>query len=82
MATVHRFGPYRVVIYPNDHRPPHVHVIGPEGQAIFILRGRLGRPKLREVRGLNLRQAAAIADELEQVAERLLDAWEAIHGRG
>ena len=80
MATVHRFGAYRVVIYPNDHRPPHVHVIGPDGEAVFVLRGRAGRPTIREVRGLDFRQAAAIARELEQAAARLLDAWEAIHG--
>jgi hypothetical protein len=26
MPTVHRFDGLRVVIYPNDHRPAHVHV--------------------------------------------------------
>jgi len=28
MSTVDRIGGRRVVIYPNDHRPAHVHVIG------------------------------------------------------
>jgi len=28
MPTVLRFEGLRVVIYPNDHRPAHVHVIG------------------------------------------------------
>jgi hypothetical protein len=30
----------RVVIYPNDHRPAHVHVIGSDHEAVF----RLGCP--------------------------------------
>lgn len=28
MPTVWRIGTHRVVIYPNDHRPAHVHVVG------------------------------------------------------
>ncbi|WHZ20694.1 MAG: hypothetical protein OJF55_002843 [Rhodanobacteraceae bacterium] len=28
MPTILRLGGLRVVIYPNDHRPAHVHVIG------------------------------------------------------
>ena len=32
-----RIGNLRVVIYPNDHRPAHVHVIGPEHEALFHL---------------------------------------------
>jgi hypothetical protein len=28
VPTVLRFDGFRVVIYPNDHRPAHVHVIG------------------------------------------------------
>lgn len=30
MPTVARIGSLRVMIYPNDHRPAHVHVIGGE----------------------------------------------------
>lgn len=28
MPTIFRIGAVRVVIYPNDHRPAHVHVVG------------------------------------------------------
>lgn len=37
MPTVARLGGLRVVIYPNDHRPAHVHVIGAGNEAIFVL---------------------------------------------
>jgi hypothetical protein len=36
-SKVHDIGKWRVAIYPNDHRPAHVHVIGGGGEAVFIL---------------------------------------------
>ena len=36
----------RVVIFPNDHLPPHVHVIGPEEHARFELLCDLGQVRL------------------------------------
>lgn len=35
--TILRTKNYRVVIYPRDHNPPHVHVIGPGAEAKFTL---------------------------------------------
>jgi len=32
---VGRFDALRVVIYPNDHRPAHVHFIGADCKAVF-----------------------------------------------
>ena len=37
MPTVLRIGGLRVAIFPSDHLPAHVHVIGAEGEAMFIL---------------------------------------------
>ena len=37
MPTVLIIGGWRVVIYPNDHRPAHVHVIGGGCEAVFNL---------------------------------------------
>ena len=37
MPTVLRFNGLRAVIYPNDHRPAHVHVIGRGYEAVFNL---------------------------------------------
>ncbi len=36
--TIFTVGNLRVVIYPKDHQPPHVHVIGPDGEAKFELK--------------------------------------------
>ena len=35
MPTVLIIGGWRVVIYPNDHRPAHVHVIGGGCEAVL-----------------------------------------------
>ncbi len=35
MPTVKRIDGLRVVIYPNDHRPAHVHVIGGDSEAVL-----------------------------------------------
>ena len=45
MPTISRFDGLRVVIYPADHRPEHVHVIGAEGEAVFILHCPAGAPE-------------------------------------
>ncbi len=55
MPVVYRFDGLRVVIYPNDHRPAHVHVKGSEGEAVFILHCPNGPPSLRESFGFNRR---------------------------
>jgi len=40
------------MIYGNDHRPAHVHVWGPDGEAVFILNCWQGPAELRENYGL------------------------------
>ena len=79
MPTVLRIGGLRVVIYPNDHRPAHVHVIG-DGEAVFILRCPEGPPELRECYWFNrsdvTRTAAALAGHLAELCQQ----WRLIHG--
>ena len=49
MPTVLMIGGWRVVIYPNDHRPAHVHVMGGGCEAVFNLSGEQGWPDLTEI---------------------------------
>ena len=51
MPTVLRFEGLRVVIYPNDHRPAHVHVIGSRPEAVFDLNCPNGPPDLAALCG-------------------------------
>ena len=53
MPTVLIIGGWRVVIYPNDHRPAHVHVIGGGCEAVFNLSGEELEPELRENHGFD-----------------------------
>jgi len=38
MPTVKNFGSYRIMLFAEDHNPPHVHVIGPDFQAKVRIR--------------------------------------------
>src|SRR3546814_7477155 len=65
MPTVLRIDGLRVVIYPNDHRPAHVHVKGADGEAVFILHCTDGPPELRESYGFKLPALGGIKDALQ-----------------
>ncbi len=60
LPTVLRFGGLRVVIYPNDHRPAHVHVIGRGCEAVFNLNCPAGPVELRENYGFSRREFVRI----------------------
>ncbi len=79
MPVVYRFGGVRVVIYPNDHRPAHVHVKTSGSEAVFILHCPDGPPTLRESYGFNRRDLTGIADRLADVLKSLCAEWGAIH---
>ena len=81
MPTVLRFDGMRVVIYPNDHRPEHVHVIGVEVESVFNLRCPDGPPEIRESFGFNRRSLTRIASTLAGELSALCQEWERIHGR-
>jgi hypothetical protein len=55
MPTVLRIGALRVAVYPNDHRPAHVHVIGNGHEAVFILSDSAGSVAIRENYGFSAR---------------------------
>ena len=80
MPTVLRIDGLRVVIWPNDHRPAHVHVVGAEGEAVFVLNCPGGPPALRESYGFRLGALNQIEAVLAGVLVPLCAAWSEIHG--
>lgn len=80
MPTVLVINGLAVRIYPNDHRPAHVHVIGKGCEAVFNLLSPFGTPELRENFGFKPREVNRIRLELFDHLEQLLAAWEQIHG--
>jgi hypothetical protein len=80
MPTILRLDGMRVVIYPSDHRPEHVHVIGPEVEAVFELRCPTGPVALRESYGFATAQLRRVMNDLNTALLTLCSAWESIHG--
>jgi len=81
MPTVLRQAGLRVVIWPNDHSPPHVHVFSGSGEAKIALDGPSGHPQLVENRRMG---RPDVAKALRLVAEHramLARKWKEIHGR-
>jgi hypothetical protein len=80
VPKVHDIGKWRVAIYPNDHRPAHVHVIGGGGEAVFILNCPGGPPRLRESFGFKKPALVRIENELAEVLTHLCAKWSEQHG--
>jgi Domain of unknown function (DUF4160) len=80
MPTVLRIDGLRVVIYPNDHRPAHVHVIGAGVEAVFKLNCPIGPPELRESLGFSLKELNKLVLQLQEALIQLCDKWGRIHG--
>ena len=83
MGKVGMIGSLRIVIYTQDHRPAHVHVLRGtkpiEAEAVFILLPPR-RVELREVYGFSLREVNRIAAELRPMVPELVEKWKVIHG--
>ena len=80
MPSVPRIGGLRVVIFPNDHRPAHVHVKGADGEAVFILHCPNGPPTLRESYGFKLADLSEIKNKMNSALTALCAEWSALHG--
>lgn len=80
MPTVLTIFGLRVVIYPNDHRPAHVHVLGNGCEAVFNLHCPDGPPELRENYGFSQKELGRIGGELGNHLTLLCEAWRRIHG--
>jgi hypothetical protein len=79
MPTVDMIGSLRVVIYPNDHRPAHVHVIGKDREAVFKLNCPEGTPELRENYGFSASELSKIRAALTAKTAYLCAEWSRIH---
>jgi hypothetical protein len=80
MPTVLTVFGLRVVVYPNDHRPAHVHVIGGGCEAVFTLNCPHGPVELRENFGFARKDLSKLQVELSANVNVLCQAWGVIHG--
>ena len=80
MPTVLRFAGVRVMIYFNDHRPAHVHVLGPDRESVFNLNCPAGPMEIRENYGFSRRDIAQIQSFLAEHVQELCRKWKEFHG--
>lgn len=79
MPTILRWNGLRIVIYPNDHRPAHVHVIGPGVEAVYLLHCPGGPSELRESFGFRIAELNDVASLLDGALGDLCAEWERLH---
>jgi hypothetical protein len=70
--TVFRTRNYRIVIYPKDHRPAHVHIIGPDAEAKFDI----NTLECISSHGFSQKALKTIQEFLESRQKRLLEIWD------
>jgi hypothetical protein len=85
MVTLLRYGRIRVVIYSEDHRPSHVHVVGADQAAILFLNCNddplsHGPVAIRESYGFLARELAPIIEQVEANLDLLCTEWRRVHG--
>lgn len=76
MPTIYRDGALRFVIYTEDHPPPHVHVIAPDGRAKIGL----DDAALLSVRSLSLRDRKRALDIVTSHQATFMREWKKLHG--
>ena len=80
MATAFRIRDLRIVIYSNDHWPPHCHVIGRGCEAKVALGEGTAKPSLVTNNGLSRRQVDTALTLIIERRETLLEKWRELHG--
>jgi hypothetical protein len=80
MPVVLRVGGFAFVVYTNDHRPPHVHVMYAGGEMVVLLGQGPQRPVVREVARMRVADARQAFRLVEQHRGELLEHWRKYHG--
>ncbi len=80
MPTVMRIGAFRVVVYPDDHRPSHVHLIGNGNEAVFELNRPDGPVTLCENHGFARHELGRFKMQVGDILADLCQRWRIIHG--
>ena len=80
MPVVLRQGGFRLVIYYQDHQPPHTHVYKAGTEVVINLGDEANSPYVRNTNGMNpknVKRALQIADDYQSY---LLERWDEING--
>ncbi len=81
MPVIVREGGWRILIYLNDHAPPHVHVCRAGGVRIKVLLPVAGQQtRVAKTTNADPRQAFMASRLVSAHADVLIAAWERFHG--
>lgn len=80
MPTIFTIGKLRIVIYPNDHDPPHVHVIAPDGNAKVRIGTAHRKPSVVFNDGVSLASLPKALIAIDERRDELQKAWRKHHG--
>lgn len=69
--AIYKTGNLQIRVYPKDHNPPHVHVVGPEAEAKF----KLDNLECFYSKGFSRRSLKRIEDYLRERKQTLMEAW-------
>ena len=75
MPTILRTGNLRFIIYPNDHPPAHIHILGPDAECKIQIKD----IKLISSKGFSLKDIKRISHYISENIELISSAWEDIH---
>jgi hypothetical protein len=77
MGEVFRFKSLKFKIWPKDHLPPHVHVIGPDGHA------KVNIETLEVIfsEGFSAKDILSIQQQIFKRKIKILEKWEHYHGK-
>jgi len=83
MPKILSIGNFRLVIFPNDHEPPHVHAIGP-GWHVKVALGNCEeiKPRLLETKYGNPRRSSLrkVLTAVDRHCPALWRTWREFHG--
>ena len=79
MTTLFRCRGYRIVIFSNDHGPPHVHVLN-DGSATIAVGKTIDDLRVIRANGIPRRMRREIFERIIEQREAILRAWNDIHG--
>lgn len=79
MPTIINQDGFRIIIYPDDHLPPHVHAIKNDEEAKITIGNEDVPPTLIEA-WMNKKDTKKAMQIVMENQDTLLDAWREIHG--
>lgn len=77
MPVIYRYDGFRIVIYPHDHPPPHVHVSNAGGEVVIEIETLV----IRRRRGMREKDVVRAVGVVADLTDMLLESWREIHGQ-